>query len=82
MNNPDVTEQPATPTPVACSDLLAALREYENKHPSFMRIPHLRLFCDGSGALVQHDVEMFTFHDINHLFQQLKAANSRIERLP
>lgn len=22
MNNPDVTEQPAAPTPVACSDLL------------------------------------------------------------
>ncbi len=25
MNNPDVTEQPATPTPVACSDLLGAM---------------------------------------------------------
>jgi hypothetical protein len=28
MNNPDVTEQPEAPTPVACSALLAAVAEY------------------------------------------------------
>jgi hypothetical protein len=61
---------------VACTDLLAALRKYEQKHPTQMRLPHLRLFCDGSGALIVHDVEMFEFHDIGDLMKQLKAANT------
>ena len=77
MNAEPTTQLPAIP-PLSSSDLLAALREYEQKHPAFMRIPHLRLFCDGSGALIVHDVEMFQFHNLDDLMEKLKAANAEL----
>ena len=64
---------------VACTDLLAAVREYERKHPAQMHLPYLRLFCDGSGALIVRDVEMFEFYNLAELMEKLKAANAADE---
>lgn len=53
MNIPDVKEGPKARTPIACSDLLSALDQYNKRHPRASRGYHkLQLYADGSGFLI------------------------------
>lgn len=59
--------------------LLAVLSEYEAKHKTFMRIPHLEIYSDGSGRMMMMDVDMFHFASLSDCIGKMRAANKAVE---
>lgn len=75
---PDQSEQ-NRPAPILCSDLLAALDRFNDKHKSSRGYHTLTLYADGSGFLVDPYGDRMMSHQFDTVqaaLEMLQAANN------